>query len=244
LPLHLTEYARDRARNADDPTVARFADLFHHRMLSLFYRAWAVAQPTVQADRPESDRFAAYVGSLFGIGAPSLRDRDAMPDLAKLHFAGRLACLTRHPEGLQAILETFFHIPVAVEEFVAHWMDLPENCRCRLGESPATATLGVAATIGARVWDGQHKFRIVLGPMAFSQFERMLPGGESLDRLTAVVRNYIGDELFWDVRLVLKKDEVPGTGLGAGSRLSRTAWLKSRPFARDADDLVVSCPQM
>src|SRR3546814_6779512 len=90
LPLHLTEYARDRLRNADDPTFARFADIFHHRMLSLFYRAWADSRPTVQFDRPESARFATYVGALTGRGMPSLRERDAMPDLAKLHFAGRL----------------------------------------------------------------------------------------------------------------------------------------------------------
>src|SRR5262249_12433492 len=61
LPLHLTEYARDRIINSADPTFSRFLDIFHHRMLSLVYRAWADAQPTVQFDRPESDRFAAYV---------------------------------------------------------------------------------------------------------------------------------------------------------------------------------------
>jgi len=82
LPLHLTEYARDRIRNSDDPTFARFLDLFHHRMLSLFYRAWAVAQPTVQMDRPATDRFAGYVGSLIGTGHPDLQDRDAFPDWA------------------------------------------------------------------------------------------------------------------------------------------------------------------
>ena len=43
LPNHLTEYAHDRIRNAKDTTFSRFADLFHHRMLSLFYRAWANA---------------------------------------------------------------------------------------------------------------------------------------------------------------------------------------------------------
>ncbi|MBE0618104.1 MAG: type VI secretion system baseplate subunit TssG, partial [Proteobacteria bacterium] len=75
LPLHLTEYARSRLRNYDDPTFARFADLFHHRLLSLFYRAWANAQPVVQFDRPESDRFALYVGALCGLGMPSVRGR-------------------------------------------------------------------------------------------------------------------------------------------------------------------------
>ena len=100
LPLHLTEYARDRRRNHRDPTFQRFADIFHHRALSLFYRAWANSRPTVSFDRPEEDRFALYVGALIGLGMDSLRDRDAMPDLTKLHFAGHLACQTRHAEGL------------------------------------------------------------------------------------------------------------------------------------------------
>ncbi len=88
MPLHLTEYARDRLRNGDDPTLARFADVFHHRLLTLFYRVWAAAQPTVSLDRPEADRFGTYVAALFGLGLPSLVERDAMADLAKKHYAG------------------------------------------------------------------------------------------------------------------------------------------------------------
>ena len=45
LPLHITEYAHERLLNANDSTVARFFDLFHHRFLAFFYRAWAQAQP-------------------------------------------------------------------------------------------------------------------------------------------------------------------------------------------------------
>ena len=98
MPVHLTEYARDRLRNHDDPTIIRFVDVFHHRILSLFYRAWADSQPAVSFDRPEADRFSDYVGSLFGLGLEALRARDAMNDLAKLHFAGRLAQQTRNAE--------------------------------------------------------------------------------------------------------------------------------------------------
>ena len=125
LPLHLTEYARDRRRNHRDPTFQRFADIFHHRALSLFYRAWANARPTVSLDRPEQDRFALYVGALIGLGMDSLRDRDAMPDLAKLHFAGHLAGQTRHAEGLGSILSSFFRTPVRIEGFIGAWLGLP-----------------------------------------------------------------------------------------------------------------------
>src|SRR4029077_20197185 len=68
LPLHLTEYARDRARQAGDRTLVGFMDVFHHRTLLLFHRAWARTQPTAMLDRPEVDRFASYVGSMFGLG--------------------------------------------------------------------------------------------------------------------------------------------------------------------------------
>jgi len=37
LPLHLTEYARERKRHHADNTISAFADLFHHRLILLFY---------------------------------------------------------------------------------------------------------------------------------------------------------------------------------------------------------------
>ena len=237
LPLHLSEYARDRLRNSDDHTFAGFADIFHHRMLSLFYRAWADTQPTVSFDRPESDRFNVYVGALCGLGMPSLWNRDWVPDLAKFHYAGRLVGQTRNPEGLQAILADFFQLPVVVESFVGHWLPLSEASRCRLGETPTTGLLGMTAVIGERVWDCQYKFRIVMGPMNLAEFQRFLPGSESLRRLVDWVRNYIGDELLWDLNPILRKEEVPPLRLGEESRLGWTTWLTSQPLERDADDL-------
>ena len=97
LPTHLTEYAYGRLHNDHDDTFAAFLDVFHHRMISLFYRAWANSRPAVSFDRPDADWFGAQLGAVLGIGMESLRNRDAMPDAAKLHYAGLLACQTRHP---------------------------------------------------------------------------------------------------------------------------------------------------
>jgi type VI secretion system protein ImpH len=239
LPLHLTEYARERERSFGDPTFARFADVFHHRMLGLFYRAWASAEPTVSHDRPEDDRFAIWLGTLFGIGAPALRDRDAMPDQAKLHFAGRLSAQPRNAEGLGAILAALLRLPVAIEELVGHWMELPENALCRLGESEDTGLLGESVMVGERVWDCQQKFRLVFGPLDLAQYERLLPGGDGLERLVATVRNYLGDELQWDLNLILQRDEVPALHLGTSGRLGWTTWIGNRPVPEDADDLTL-----
>ncbi len=239
LPIHLTEYAYDRLRNAHDPTFSRFLDVFHHRMLSLFYRAWANARPTVSFDRPEADWFGDQLGALCGIGMPALHDRDEMPDVAKLYYAGFLACETRHPEGLRAMIADFFKLPVRIAEFVGAWLQLPKDDCCRLGRSPETGTLGVNAIAGGQVWGCQHKFRLVLGPMDFAGFQRLLPGSDSFGKLLAIVHNYVGDELAWDVNLILKRDDVPRTRLGVSGRLGWTTWLGSRRAATDADDLIL-----
>lgn len=237
LPLHLTEYARDRRRNQRDPTFQRFADIFHHRALSLFYRAWANSRPTVSFDRPKEDRFAVYVGALIGLGMESLLNRDAMPDLTKLHFAGHLACQTRHAEGLASILSAFFHMPVRIECFVGAWLPLPENDRSRLGDRPETASLGRTTLLGSRVWSRQHKFRIVFGPLSLADYLRLLPGGISFHRLVPIVRNYAGDTLVWDVNLILRREEVPPTLLGRQGRLGWTTWMMPRRKPVDAADL-------
>lgn len=237
LPLHLTEYARDRRRNHRDPTFQRFADVFHHRALSLFWRAWADSRPTVSFDRPNEDRFAGYVASLIGLGLGSFRNRDAMPDLTKLHFAGHLACQTRHAEGLADILSEFFTMPVRVECFIGGWLSLPRADHTRLGASAATGTLGGNILLGARVWSRQHKFRLVFGPLSLADYLRLLPGGSSFRKLIPIVRNYAGDVLEWDVNLILRRDEVPRTQLGRTGRLGWTTWLTPRRDDNDAADL-------
>ena len=239
MPLRLTEYVLGRIRDHEDNTLARFLDIFNHRMISLFYRAWACNQQTVSHDRKCQDRFAAYIGSLFGIGEDSLRDRDAVLDLAKLHYSGRLVCQTKNAEGLQAILQDYFGIPVQIRQFVGQWLSLLSEYRCRLGSSPENAEIGHTLIVGDRFWECRQKFRIEFGPMGFSDYLRMLPGGESLLRLIAWVRNYVGDELNWELQLILNKSQVPETCLGETGKLGWYSWLKSKPFEKHADDLVL-----
>lgn len=239
LPHHLTEYARMRMRNYDDYTFTRFVDIFHHRLLSLFYRAWADAQPTVSYDRPDSDHFSEYVGALFGIGLPSHRHRDEMPDLAKLYFAGQMSCQSRHAEGLQSILHAFFRIPVSMEEFVGTRFPLPEDAQCRLGKSQETGTLGQSFVIGAHIRSNQQKFRLIFGPISYKDFQRLLPGGASLRRLIAIVKNYLGEEMTWDLRLVLKKEELPKWKLGNTGQLGWTTRLTRKPIENDIDEVLL-----
>ena len=240
LPIHLTEYARDRLRNAGDPTLVRFLDLFHHRILALFYRAWANAQPTVSRDRPDSDRFMTYVGALLGIGSPAVRDRDAFPDSAKLYFSGRLAHQARNAEGLRAMVGEYFGLPTDLEEFVGEWTPLQDASRWRITRTAFAGALGTTTILGARAWQRQTKFRLVFGPLKEAEFQSMLPGSERLKRLSALVRTYVGDSLTWDVRLFLDKRVSQPFRLDRITRLGWTSWLGHCPEGAGRDDLIFS----
>lgn len=236
LPQQLTDFARDRLRNAHDPTLARFMDIFHHRMLSFFYRAWASNEKSVDFDRTDNARYVDYFGSCFGIGTPSLQNRDTVPDWTKIHFAGRLASQTRNAEGLEAILADFFGIPTEIREFEGYWMKIPKENQCRLGASPETGSLGINAVAGERKYEVQLKFRIRMGPMALDDLRRLVPTGASFKRLKDWVLNYIDQEFYWDLQCVVKASAVPSISLGQGAMLGWTTWLKSQPFTRDPDD--------
>ena len=244
MPLHFTEYVRERLRFRGDATLVRFLDVFHHRLLSLFYRAWAQAQPALQHDRPASDRFAAWLGATYGAEAAGTASR-AMPENARLFQAGLLGARSRHPEGLAKLLRQYFRVPARIEQHVAHWLTLASEDRGRLGYSRSRAErvraqaprLGVSATSGSKWRDRQFKFRVALGPLTLEQYQDFLPGGATWRRLREWVQHYAGLDLRWDVELVLARDHVPEARLGHAVRLGVSAWLGRGGRDRDRSDL-------
>ena len=247
MPLHLTEYVRERLRDRNDPTLARFLDIFHHRLLSLFYSAWAQSQPAAQHDRPADDRFAVWVGATMGLGA-EVRTQGHLPEAARLFQAGLLGSRSRHPEGLTKLLTQFFKVPVRIEPYVAHWMVIDAADRSRLGHArnrpercaSAPAALGRTAAAGSRLRDRQYKFRVALGPLTLAQYGAFLPGGTAWLQLRDWVRQYIGLDLLWDVQLCLARTQVPEPRLGQRVPLGVAAWLgraKRQAPASDRADL-------
>lgn len=240
LPLHLTQYTQDRQRTARDEALGHFIDIFHHRLLSLFYRTWANKEPTVHYDRPDEDRFHHYLGAMLGIGSPALQNRDAMHDNSKLHYAGHLSAQTRHAEGLTAILQAFFNVPVRLTECVGEWLTIPKQSRCYLGINNEGGTLNEDAVLGGKSWQRQYKFSVHIGPMKLTEYEALLPKKKKHKQIATLIKNYLGLELTWDLNLILNKHDIPKTRLGQYGQLGWSSWLHNQPPRIDASDFVTS----
>lgn len=237
LPVHLTELAYQRRRNAEDDTIADFLQIFQHRLISLFYRAWANSDPATSFDRPDSDRFVMYVGSVLGLAPPAARDRDAVPDYAKLSRAGLFAQQSRPAEALETILADYLDLDADVRQLSGAWLTLPRELRCRLRRDPQAATLGEGAFLGQSSWQRQHKFEMAFGPLTFARFETFLPGRQSLRKVCALVRFYTNDEWMWQLRLLLLAEEIPRLCLGKAGLLGWSTWLGTRVGI--ADEVVI-----
>lgn len=237
LPLHLTEYAFERRKHFADPTFSDFVNLFQHRLIGLFYRAWANSDLACSLDRPEADRFRTYLGALIGMGTQSAWNRDSVDDYAKFARVGALGPHARSAAGLETMLASYFEDRVSIRQFVGAWLDIPPETYCRLGNA-ATATLGVSASLGARSWQCQHRFEVIVGPLDAAEFEQFLPGAAGLKRLRDLVFGYTNGEWSFQVRLLLKSSSVPRAQLGRNARLGWVGWIGGRTTT--ASDVVLS----
>jgi type VI secretion system protein ImpH len=235
LPLHITELAYSRELQADDPTFAGFINTFQHRFASLFYRAWADSDPCTSLDRGDADLFRLYAGALLGIGPRAARDRDCVPDHAKLVRAGLFAPQPRSAESLVRIIADYFELPVEIVPFLGSWLDIAPHELCRLSGDSEYATLGLGTTLGDSTWQCQSGFEIVMGPLSIADFVNFLPGARALSQLQALVRLFTNEEWFWQVRLLLQPADIPPVVLGESGWLGWTTWLGERnATARDA----------
>jgi type VI secretion system protein ImpH len=224
LPLHFTEIAKDRLENRKDPTLVDFLDVFHHRFLTLFYRAWAQSQAAAGLDRVNEERFSRYVAWLNG---DEFRETESLPlpSHARLAASAHLIREARNPDGVTATLSHFFGVPVALREFVHHWIEIAQDERSRLGKPSLASVLGEGAILGDKTPDRQHSFCLVIGPLSFAEYLRFLPNGGDLPVLIEWVRAFVGLEYHWEIQLDVRAESAPIAQLGATQRLGWTTWL-------------------
>jgi type VI secretion system protein ImpH len=255
LPRHYTELVLEQERLREHG-LAGFFDVFNHRIISLFYRAWQKYRVPIaheQASRPGAarDPFTESLYAHFGMATPGLRGRLEVEDQSFVFYAGLLAQHPRSASALEGMITDYFSVPTRIGQFAGQWLPLVEENRSRLGRAGrpgeedrgAHNVLGRTAVLGKHFWDQQAGFRLRLGPMGFEEFSELLPSGSRFRVLVQLARFFVGQGLDFDVQLVLKADEVPVFRLGdrgpVAPRLGWSTWLRGGARTRDVDDTVL-----
>lgn len=272
LPRHYTEHLetiRYKAKHKEKLALRDWFDIFNHRAISLFYRAWEKYRFFVPYEREEyldaePDPFTTALLSFVGIGNRTLRRRIAVErrstdgqadtlanvdDQSLIHYGGLFAQQTRNVVGLQQVLTDYFQVHVEVQQFVGQWLLLDTENQSRLVSGFGNCELGKSVVVGERVWDVEGKFRIRVGPLHYDQFIEFLPDSspnshrKSFYLLSHLVRFYAGAEFDFDVQLVLRPDAAPPCRLGVdeqfGGRLGWNTWIRNRRPRKELDDVVL-----
>jgi type VI secretion system protein ImpH len=230
----------DRVRNKDF-SISEFFDIFNHRMISLFYQAWEKYRFTLSYERGERDKFSHHLMDLIGIGSAEMQNRLQVKDDSLLYYGGLLALRTRSAAALQRIIEDYFDVAVEVEQFTGAWFRLSPKDLCVFDRaSSESEQLGFGAVVGDEIWHQQSGVRLHLGPMGIEQYLDFLPSGTAYLPLQSLAKFAGRGELDFQVRLILKKEDVPPCELGGVPRLGWTSWAKTQPKQAHAGDTILT----
>jgi type VI secretion system protein ImpH len=251
LPYHYSALLLRRVR-LKDYALRDFLDLFHHRLLSLFYRAWEKYRLPFAYERTRldgnagEDAITQAVYCLVGLGTGGLRGRFAFDDEGFLFYAGHFAHAPRSAVALECLLEDYFEMAIRVHQLQGQWLGLEREDQALM---PSAAhpkgrnnQLGMDLVVGERVWEIQSKFRLRVGPLTYRQFRALMPNGDGLRSLCQLTRTYAGPEFDFDVQAVLAPAEVPWCRLGSeddeGPYLGWNTWVRCEAFAQPVEDAV------
>jgi type VI secretion system protein ImpH len=224
LPQHYTELVLERLKYKDTG-MRDFFDLFNHRLLSLYYRAWEKYKFPIAFEKYSESSIDSFSSVLNQLSGTSLS--------AGKYYAGFLNHSIRNVEGLKQILMDFTGCKVDIDQFQGKWQMLSEADQTRLGQRSQPegqfAQLGFDACIGNKIWDINSDIKIVIKPSEDAQIEKFLSGGSINLGMKGLINQYLGRTIHHKLQLELINEQIPVTRLSKNSiPLGKGGGLASR----------------
>lgn len=247
LPFHYSELLFQRLKLKDE-SFRKFLELFHHRTVSLFFRAGTKYRLPVAFERHqllnrrrnEVDNHTLLLRSLIGMGTDHVTDGLKFNPDTLLFYSGFLSQSIRSSSTLQQTLSHHFDIPITLQEFVGEWHELIDDVRSRLPfpgfPKGQNAQLGRSAILGGKGWFGQGKIRVKLGPLNGEQFHRFRPGTTALGELNQIVKMFTGAEMQAEYIMFVAREHIPHRiqlNNASPPTIGWDTWLATKPLAED-----------
>ncbi len=223
--------------------IRDFLDLFHHRLLSLFYRSWSKYRYYIQFEHSEDDLLTPSLFSLIGLDSRRMSGETGLSEpICLLHFAGLINQQPHSASALEGILSEYFDgLAVEIEQCTGRWIQIKSDQLASLGEK--NCRLGMDCSIGRRVFARTGNFRIWIGPIDYQQFVSFLPYMQNHGTLYSLVNFFNTDHLEFDTAFrVLQPPPLQlssNASDNSAARLGWTSWLFSAPPRKDWRETVV-----
>ncbi|WP_204117280.1 type VI secretion system baseplate subunit TssG [Paraburkholderia sp. C35] len=195
-------FADEIAQNREGAEpLAGFLDLFHHRIVTQYYRVWRKYRYPAGFRKDGADDISQYLLSYagLGIGTPDIARRVGPRKL--LSMLGLAGQKTRTAEGLAGILR--HAVPdtqVDVDEFHPVWIAVRSDQRAALGE---------ACLLGRGFHDRSNSVRITLTPQTRESVLALLPGHHAHREVMTLLRFYLGYEAQAHLEMQVSPDLMP-----------------------------------
>lgn len=233
LPRHFDALLMAR-HNDDDDSIIAFQDIFNHRMISFFHRAWVRSRLPILYERRRvggrdvlEDPFARALLAASGFATGGLLDAMRVDGDRLAGCAGAFACGRPSVQAIAAVVRDLIGHDVRIEQFSGTWERLSGVDLSILGRQ--TCVLGRTAVLGDRVWCADGAFRIITDALPLEEYKRVLPGGDLFGVLHDVVRGLVNGQFDVVLCISLRGEDVPTCELNPddGPRLGLTTFLRS-----------------
>ena len=242
-------FVDEMAQNRDGAeSLSAFLDLFHHRIITQYYRIARKYRYPVGFRRDGTDPVSRYLLSFAGFGfststriatpAPRLGEAAQVREtstarqmLTKVADKRRLLSMlglamqrTRTAEGLAGVLRhTVPDATITVEEFHPVWREVNDI---------EPAALGEQCLLGRGFYDRGNTVRIIITPASRETVLALVPGQSAHREIMALLRFYLGYESEADLEMHVRPEFMPKPMLEPRqANLGFTAQLEAPPRA-------------
>ena len=222
MPQHYSEMVLQRLKQRDK-TMRDFFDLFNHRLVSLYYRAWGKYRFACQYEMAtdNDDSFTQVLSRLSGA-------RHALA----LYYAGAFSAPQRSAQQLKQLLTDLLQTDIQILPLQGRWLSLAQSEQSALTKRSATqgqhAALGQSAMLGSRVWDVSSSIEVQIKVQP-QKAELLLPGSYQYSLVQTLLADFLPAALRVRLSLVGQQQDFPTATLSTRhTRLGQSGSLAVR----------------
>jgi len=206
-----------------DSGMTAFYNIFHHRLISLFYLAWKKTRIIENYSNKNDDKVSRILLSLLGLGTDNILDNIKLKPEMLINYSGLLSRQVPSAYTIEKLIEYAFQQKVKVVQFIDRLISVLPEDQTQIGKKDISFKDNILC--GSFFHDCQSCFRVEIGPLEYEPFIDFLPGKDNLRKLFTLIRYIVGVEYEFQVRIILKKKYVSELKFSNQVQLGWTTWL-------------------